>query len=42
MLTFNYNGFGILKYGVGCGYLDNNGVDSFSGECVGDTAFQGD
>lgn len=42
MLTFNDNGFGILKYGVGCGDLDNNGVDSFSGECVRDTALQGD
>lgn len=42
MLTFNYNGFCILKYGVGCSYLNNNGVDSFSGERVRDTAFQGD
>lgn len=42
MLTFNYNGFRILKYGVGCGYLDNNDVDSFSEECVRDAAFQGD
>lgn len=42
MFTFNNNGLGILKYGVGRSYLDNDGVDSFSGKCVGDTAFQGD
>lgn len=42
MLTFNDNGFGILKYGVGCSDLHNNGVDSFGGERVRDTALQGD
>lgn len=42
MPTFDYDGFGILKYEVGCGNVDNNGVDAFSGECVRDAAFQCD
>lgn len=42
MLTFHNDSFGILKYDIGCGNLDDNGVDSFCRECVRDAAFQCD